>query len=197
LAGPTSSPSSPKPGSAAPLVEQPPKAAPLIAAATTLTEPPQPASSPAPSAAGSGPLSSDEPPAWDLETAGKFWLELSKKVPAKLKWRLSQVEPIAVVAPDVLMIAAKPGFNSESVEADCVPPDVLVQIEKALQKLIQRPVKIRYQRTTGADGASLDSRPADVRRTDALMADPMVQKVVELFEARTLQLEYDDTDPTP
>jgi hypothetical protein len=25
----------------------------------------------------------------------------------------------------------------------------------------------------------------------------MVQKVVELFEARTLQLEYDDTDPTP
>jgi len=102
-----------------------------------------------------------------------------------------------VIGPDVLIIAAKPGLNSESVEDDSGTADVLAQLEKVIQKLIHRPVKIKYERTTGPDGASLDSKQADSRRPDALMADPMVQKVVELFEARTLQLEYDDTDPTP
>jgi hypothetical protein len=28
-----------------------------------------------------------------------------------------------------------------------------------------------------------------------MMADPMVQKVVELFEARSVQLDYDDPEP--
>ena len=58
-------------------------------------------------------------------------------------------------------------------------------------------MKIKYERTAGPDGASLNSKPMNSQQPDALMADPLVQKVVELFEARTLQLEYDDTDPTP
>jgi hypothetical protein len=66
-----------------------------------------------------------------------------------------------------------------------------------LQKLIHRPVKVRFERTSGPDASSPETKPANSRRPDALMADPMVQKVVELFEARTLQLEYDDTDPNP
>ncbi len=56
---------------------------------------------------------------------------------------------------------------------------------------------IKYERTAGPDGASLNAKPMNSQQPDALMADPLVQKVVELFEARTLQLEYDDTDPTP
>jgi DNA polymerase-3 subunit gamma/tau len=199
-ADPTSAPSSPTPVSVGPLGEPHTAATPKMAtAATTSAEPPEPVSS-VPSAAESEPSppsSGVESPAWDLETARKVWPALVKKVPARLKWLLSQIEPIAVIGPDVLIIAAKPEDNSQSVDNDCGTPDVLGQLEKALQKLIHRPVTIQYERTAGPDGASLESRPADSRRPDALMADPMVQKVVELFEARTLQLEYDDTDPTP
>jgi DNA polymerase-3 subunit gamma/tau len=198
-ADPALPPSSPTAVSVGPLEESHTAATPKMAtAATTSAEPPQPVSS-VPTAAESGPSppsSGVELPGWDLETARKVWADLVKKVPAKLKWRLSQVEPIAVIGPDVLIIAAKPEDNSQSVENDCGTPDVLGQLEKALQKLIHRPITIKYERTIGPDGASPESRQADSRRPDALMADPMVQKVVELFEARTLQLEYDDTDPT-
>jgi DNA polymerase III subunit gamma/tau len=199
---PTSAPSSPTPVSVGPLAESHAAATPMTTVGTTSAGPPPSvsSSSPAPSAAEpepSPPSSGVELPALDLETARKVWPDLVKKVPAKLKWRLSQVEPIAVIEPDILIIAARPGDNSQSVEKDCGTPDVLGQLEKALQKLIHRPVKIKYERSTGPDGASLESRQAESRRPDALMADPMVQKVVELFEARTLQLEYDDTDPTP
>jgi DNA polymerase III subunit gamma/tau len=216
-ADPTSAPSSPMPVSVAPSAEPhaaamlsavPPQPASSPAPSAVLATPsvlsvpvaPQPASSAAPSAAGSAPSSPSsgvELPALDIETARKVWPDLVKKVPAKLRWRLSQVEPIAVSGPNVLIIAAKPGFDSPSVEADCGTPDVLEQLEKVFPKLIHRPVKIKYERTTSPDGASLDSRQTDSWRPDALMADPMVQKVVELFEARTLQLEYDDADPTP
>jgi DNA polymerase III subunit gamma/tau len=138
-----------------------------------------------------------ELPALDMATARKVWPDLVKKVPSKLRWRLNQVEPIAVVGADVLIIAARSGFNSQAVEDDCGTPDVLGQLEKGLQKLIHRPVTIKYERTNGPDGPSPDASQAEARRPDALMADPMIQKVVELFEARPLQLEYDDPDPAP
>ena len=102
-ADPTSAMSSPTPVLATPLAEP-------HAIATPSAVPPQPASSPAPSVAGSEPSppsSGVELPALELETARKVWPDLVKKVPAKLRWRLSQVEPIAVMGPDVLVIAAR------------------------------------------------------------------------------------------
>jgi DNA polymerase III subunit gamma/tau len=141
--------------------------------------------------------SSGELPAFDIEMARKIWPDVIKKIPAKVRWRLNQVEPIAVIGPGVLLIAAQPGFNSQSVEADCGTPEILGQLEKALQKLVHRPVTIKYERTTSADGSAAGPGQAESRRPDALLADPIVQKVVELFEARTYQLEYGDADPTP
>jgi hypothetical protein len=208
-AGPASvlaapAPSSPTPISAAPLsrpqvaasVEATPMAADMASAGMP---PQQPASTLAPGAAGPGqsPAASDvELPALNMEMALKFWPTVVNKAPAKLQWRLIQVEPVAVIEPDVLVIAAKPEANSQSVEDDCGTPDVLGQFEKVLQKLIHRPVKIKYERTTAPEGASVDSRPADSRRPDAVRSDPIVQKVVELFGPGTLQLEYEDADPT-
>jgi DNA polymerase III subunit gamma/tau len=198
--GPASAQPPPIPVSATPPAEPPTAATPVAAAETTSAEPPQPASSPTLSAAGrepSPPSPGGELPALDIGMARKVWPDLVKKVPSKLKWRLSQVEPIAVVGTDVLIIAARSGFNSQAVEEDCGTPDVLGQLEKGLQKLIHRPVTIKYERTNGPNGTAPDASQPDARGPDALMADPMLQKVVELFEARPLQLEYEDLDPAP
>jgi DNA polymerase III subunit gamma/tau len=76
----------------------------------------------------------------------------------------------------------------------CGSAEALAKIEQNLQRLIHRPVNVKYERSAETEGAAPDGRQPDARRADALSSDPMVQKVVELFEARSLQLEYDDQD---
>ncbi len=44
---------------------------------------------------------------------------------------------------------------------------------------------------------ALSALTGESRSTEVLATDPMIQKVVELFEARPLHLEYEDgTEPT-
>jgi len=173
------------------------------------TEAPEPARAPAktdpvPSAAGPPqpaplPVSSIHParehPPLDLATARQVWPDLVKKVGAGLGWRLSQVEPVGVVGADVLVIAAKPGYNS--VAEACGSADALVKIEQTLQRLVHRPVSVKYERSTETENAAGEARQPNARRADAVSSDSMVQKVVELFEARSLQFEYDDEDLSP
>jgi DNA polymerase III subunit gamma/tau len=134
----------------------------------------------------------DQPPL-DLETVRKAWPDLVKKVGHQLGWRLSRIEPTAIEGPDVLVIAAEAGYNSTCDE--CGTPEALAKIEHALERLVHRHVKVKYERSAEADKGAADSRVPDARRADAVASDPMVQRVVELFEARTLQLDYDDQEP--
>jgi DNA polymerase III subunit gamma/tau len=128
----------------------------------------------------------------DLTTARKVWPDLLKKVGATLAWRLSQVEPVAVVGPDVLVIAANAGYNS--VADECGTPESLAKIEQTLRRLTHRSVTVKYERSPEADALSADARTLDARRQDSLSSDPLVQRVVELFEARPHQLEFDDAE---
>jgi DNA polymerase-3 subunit gamma/tau len=106
---------------------------------------------------------------------------------------LSQVEPVALEGPDVLVIAAKPGYNS--VADECGTPESLAKIEQALQRLTHRSVTLKYERSPEVENGVPDARTLDDRRLDALSSDPMVQKVIELFEARLLPLANEDPDP--
>jgi len=167
-----------------------------LAPATTDTLPPAAGpAQPAPAPVSSTHPARDQLPPLDLSTARKVWPDLVKKVGAGLGWRLSQVEPVGVVGSDVLVIAAKPGYNS--VADACGSADALVKIEQSLQRLIHRPVNVKYERSPENENLAPEARQPEARRADALSSDPMVQKVVELFEARSLQLEYDDQDPSP
>jgi DNA polymerase III subunit gamma/tau len=129
----------------------------------------------------------------DLAVIRKIWPDLFKKVGARLGVHLSQVEPIAVVGSDVLVIAANAGYNS--VADECGTAESLAKIEQALQRLIHRSVTVKYERSSEVEDTASDKRPIDARRQDALSADPLVQRVLELFEARPHRMEYDDTDP--
>ncbi len=142
----------------------------------------------------SEPPTAVEPPPLELERIRQIWPDLLAKVPYATRWRLSQVEPIAVVGPDILVIAAKPGYNADGVDPGT--PETLEDLGHKLQRMVHRPVTVRYERPVAAEDGRSDARPAESRRTDSLMADPLIQKVVELFEARSVQLDYDEPDPT-
>jgi DNA polymerase-3 subunit gamma/tau len=131
-------------------------------------------------------------PPLELAKAREVWPDLIKKVGANLGWRLSQVEPVAALGSDVLVIAAKPGYNSMA--EVCGTPEALVKIGQGLQRLIHRPVSVRYERSSESGESAADSRPNELSRAESVMADPMVQKVMELFEARPYHTDANDSD---
>ncbi|MGZ3412440.1 MAG: DNA polymerase III subunit gamma/tau [Isosphaeraceae bacterium] len=136
-----------------------------------------------------------ELPALELAAIRQVWPELVKKVGSPLSMRLAVTEAISVEEPDVLVIAAKPGYNSL---ADfCGTDEAREKIAHCLQRLLRRPVTVRYDRSLEPAQGSAHEPFSEPRRPEILAADPMVQKVVELFEARPLHLEYDDDPNSP
>jgi DNA polymerase-3 subunit gamma/tau len=104
------------------------------------------------------------------------------KLGPTLKWKATQVEPVSIIGSDILVIAAKAGYND--FDDDCGSPESLENIRHGLQKLLHRTLTVHYQRSQPAqvEEHALDEHPQ--QRTDRLMSDPLVHKVVELFEAR-------------
>ena len=92
----------------------------------------------------------------DLAAVRKVWPDLFKKVGARLGVHLSQVEPVSVIGPDVLVIAANPGYNS--VADECGTAESLAKIEQALQRLTHRSVTVKYERSPEVEDVASDGR---------------------------------------
>src|SRR5262249_55092963 len=131
----------------------------------------------------------------DLDAVIKVWPDLVKKVGTALGWKLAQVEPLHLEGSDVLVIAARPGYNSTFDE--CGTPEAQTKIAQALQRLIHRPVKIKYVRRDPVNQGQTDSRPNEADRANSLSRDPLVQRVLELFEARPVQMDYGEAAVSP
>ncbi len=131
----------------------------------------------------------------DLETMRKLWPDLVKKVDKRLALTLTQVEPIDFEGTDVLVIAAKPGYNSTFADVDS--PEAQSKIAQALQRLVHRPVRVKYVRRFLDDQGQSGARRNEAQRADSLSKDPLVQRVLELFEARPVQMDYDEDDASP
>ncbi|MHB1561318.1 MAG: hypothetical protein ACYC61_28055, partial [Isosphaeraceae bacterium] len=56
---------------------------------------------------------------------------------------------------------------------------------------------LRFQQSSDSETQAADGDANETRRADVLAADPLVQKVVEMFEARAIQLDFDDSDARP
>jgi DNA polymerase-3 subunit gamma/tau len=99
---------------------------------------------------------------------------------------------VAVSGPDLLVVAPKPGYytTNEALFSD----ETLEAVSAAIQQLIHRRVAVRLQPSRGVDDVPPEGPAAEPRRADALTSDPLVQKVVELFEARPVQVDYDEPD---
>ncbi len=166
-----------------------------LGAATAVLEVPKLAPAAAPEANSPAASHHADSPPLDLDAVRKLWPDLIKKVGTSLGWKLSQVEPVELEGPDVLVIAAKPGYNSAYDE--CGTPEAQTKIGQALQRLVRRPVKIKYIRRARQDQGEAESRQNEAQRANSLLKDPMVQRVLELFEARPVQMDYDEDDPSP
>ncbi|QEH35067.1 DNA polymerase III subunit tau [Aquisphaera giovannonii] len=149
-----------------------------------------------PSPAAKGPASRNSGPPLDLKAMKEAWPEVVKKVGAGLGLKLVATEPVAVQGADVLVFGLKSGYN-RSFADHCGTPDAIAKIELALQRMFHRAIAARYDPAVGADGPG-EGRPAaaEARRPEVLAGDPIVQRMVELFEARPLHLEYEE-EPRP
>jgi len=134
-----------------------------------------------------------EPPsALTLEAVQKVWPELLEKVGAGLSWRLRQGLPIAIDEPDLVTIAARPGLHDAV--APCGTDDARRHIAECLARLLHRSVTVRYESAAAADGPRPDGPAPLGRRPDQYADDPLVQKVVELFEARLAHVDAETRD---
>jgi DNA polymerase-3 subunit gamma/tau len=127
---------------------------------------------------------------FDLAVARRIWHEV--KLPAKFNWRLSEVEPVAFIQPDLLVVSPRPG--SAARDEALFPDEMMEALGAAIQRLTHHRVRVRFESSGPSDGAPTEEPAPVPRRADTLTSDPLVQKVVELFEARPIQMDYDGPD---
>lgn len=168
-----SAPSAPAVGSPPPIVKKPANGAPEV-------EPAKPA-----------PVL----PPLRLSDVEEIWGQLIKRVGVVVGGRLAKIAPTAVEEPNFLVFTLPAGYNW--IADECESPEARAKIEHSLNDLLHRPVVVRFERS--ADGAT-EVSPApssSTRRRDELEGDPMIQKLVELFDARPIHLEVDDGGSPP
>ena len=105
---------------------------------------------------------------------------------------------LAISAPNTLVLGVPEGYNL--LAERCDTPEGRSKMEHALTTLLRRAVVVRFERTgSAADSADSAAEANAGRRRDesAVDDDPMVRKVVELFEARRLHLDYDEPSRPP
>jgi DNA polymerase-3 subunit gamma/tau len=157
-----------------------------------------------------GPQPADDGRPLELEAVRRAWDDLMKKLGFRLGVPLGRLKdlpgglPIAISGPNLLVIRLGAGYNW--VADECDTPEARLRIEQELRKLLDRPVTIRFERSEDEDkdggastrpGAPVSPAPnLTLRRPNHPEADPMVQKVVQLFEARPVHLEVEEEPGT-
>jgi DNA polymerase-3 subunit gamma/tau len=127
----------------------------------------------------------------DFEAVRRSWSGALARVPATLRWRLTQVEPLSWQPPDSLIVGPRPG--AAGIEAVCTA-DALAAIGQALGRILHHPTVVRFQPASGPEAPAAAGDANEGRRGDILASDPLVQKVVEMFEARPVQLDFEESD---
>jgi DNA polymerase-3 subunit gamma/tau len=180
-------------------------------AAAGVKKKPEPAEAPSEAAVGPRRYHEDEPPdtpapaeekpeaaplfdpPLELEAVRNAWPALIKKVGLRLGVPLSRAEPLlAISGPNILAIRLPAGYNE--IADVCDTPAARPRIEHVLADLLGRPVTLAFERTVEKPPAQPPPSPAR-KRDELLEREPIVQKVVELFEARPLHLEYENDAP--
>ena len=156
--------------------------------------PPEGAGSDGPSRAGVDPKATepDRQPAGDLdlEAIRKHWPQAVARLPLKFHWRISQVEPVELAGPDLLFVSPRPGYTGDESVFSAETSQALASV---LQRWSRRPIQVRF-RASGSGEDSAKQGEDEPRRADAMASDPLVQKVIELFEARPVQVDYEGSE---
>jgi DNA polymerase-3 subunit gamma/tau len=146
----------------------------------------------------SGPASREDgapafQPILSLDTVQQAWPEVIKEVGAGLGFALSQVTPIAISGPNVLVIGLSERYNW--VAEKCDTDEARAKIEQSLQRVLHKSLTVRFELAVEDAKMALETPSAPLPRRDVVDGDPMIKKVVELFEARPLPLEFEEDSP--
>jgi DNA polymerase-3 subunit gamma/tau len=131
----------------------------------------------------------------DLESVRQIWPRLlkDKELGMRLGMPLSVVKPTAVESPNVLVIGLPADYNW--VADQCEEPEARSRIEEILTRLLHRPMTLRFDRAAAEKGPASPATATASRRRPDLESDPLVRKVVELFEARPVHWEPEEDLP--
>jgi DNA polymerase-3 subunit gamma/tau len=135
---------------------------------------------------------SSEPRDVDLNAALTAWPAIISKMGVRYGAALSQVRPTAIEAPNVLVIELAERYNS--VADECGSAEAQAKIVSALEAVLGRPMTFRFDRVRTNVEPAKPTAPAPNSSSDRdeLGGDPLVQKVVELFEARRVHVDTDE-----
>lgn len=161
-------------------------------------EPVNGVSQPAPKAPEPAALApSAEPLAFD--DVVRAWPEFlsSSALGIRLASLFSQVRPTAVEPPHRVVIALPHRYNY--IAEECENPEIRTKVEAALAATLGRLVRFRFERSAEPPApADTTPRPSpSVKNAQEIASDPLVQRLVDLFEARKIRVEVDDDVPTP
>jgi DNA polymerase-3 subunit gamma/tau len=137
------------------------------------------------------------PEGLSLESVQGLWDRLVEGLSPSLRGHLEALRPTALPEPGVLVVAVPPMYNWR---ADaCESPESQGQIEARLRTLLGRSVSIRFRREAApaSNGeAEPKGRSLPSVHPDVLAADPLVQDVLKLFEARPVRVEPEENPET-
>ena len=130
----------------------------------------------------------------DLDAIRNVWSLLIRKVGVKFGVPLTTAEPYLAFDPPNHLVARLPAGYTGSA-TDCAIPEAKSKIEKALTSLLGQIVTFTVEAGSGeqtTDTTNVEPATPTTRRRDEIEGDPMVRKVLELFEARLLHLDTED-----
>ncbi len=172
--------------------------APVVAAASAEKKKPMTAAESPP------PLATEPPPLApaaatapvDLRALVAIWPELAEALGPKLGRSLARLRPSALGPSGELALEPVGGPTTfTKIAADtCAIPENRLRIESELKARLGRAIALRIDRPEPTDAGHGPAKPTAAPsppRNDEVARDPLVQKIVELFEARTQQVEFD------
>ena len=170
---------------------------------TPVAEPPRPGPPAGPEVDAVAPPQDQDAAPVDLAALREHWPAFVKKLGLGLGIHLMPYNEklsgfLATSAPNHLVFRVPNGYNH--VAEKCDTPEGRQKIEQALRSVLHRPVSVRFERVDGpgfgADPAAVAGpgpAPPPRKRDEPLEGDPMVRKMVELFEARLLHVDDEDS----
>jgi len=125
-----------------------------------------------------------------LGEAATVWPRVVEAAGLKLGKGLSLAKPIAVSESGVLVIGVPSRYNW--IMQECETDQARTRISQILLDLLGHSVPFQFELTQDAPSSHAPANKAGLAPHDAVSDDPMVRKVVELFEARPVLMEAEE-----
>jgi DNA polymerase-3 subunit gamma/tau len=118
------------------------------------------------------------------EIAGirRAWGEVLERLDAEMRGRFSKVEVDEFEPPALVFLGTSYNWLIDTLDR----PELLMKIETLFEQVIGQRPSVRFRRRESV------ASPRRIERHEEICADPLVAKVIELFEARPVQIEAAD-----